>query len=224
MRETEAERERWRPPSSDEPQIEALAQAVLAGAQDPFAQIFAAVNAPSPAVRLDPSEDDLPEARLRFLHAYWTKLGGGKPPLARAVDPIEMRQALGQILLLDVEPSGYDFSYRVYGTDIARSAGDDWTGWTVGAMNAKTGLNLGLFYRAVYRASLLYARPIYTEHDSPPKLSTRRWRRLVLPLANEAGQIVRFLVGNLPIEPRAMTVAQIDQAIRGLGLPGDAKS
>ncbi|MBI3505259.1 MAG: PAS domain-containing protein [Proteobacteria bacterium] len=196
------ERERWRVPPGDEPAIDAAARAVLAGAAVPFGSVFRDVGVPEPVVALDPARETLPGATLRFLHAYWSDLPRtGEMPAARAVDPVEMRPALGQIMLLDVEPSGCEFVYRVYGTKVADAASQDWTGWTTGALHAKSDSTYGPYFRAVYRACLLLRRPVFTEHHSQPFMRVKMWRRLSLPLAGTDGAVARILVGNVPCDP-----------------------
>lgn len=208
------------PGPDDVAQVDAAARAVLAGDAAPFAAVFAATGVPNATIVPDPAPDALPHPTLRFLHEYWTRLPrGGDLPDQRAVDPVEMRAALGFVLLLDVEPSGYDFRYRLYGSGVASSGAQDWTGWTVGAMSQKTGTNYGLFYRAVYRAAVLSRRPIHTEHHSPRYLLAKAWQRIVLPLAGPDGQVGRFLVGNVPVGARPLTAELQAELLRRVG-PG----
>jgi hypothetical protein len=157
---------------------------------------------------------------LRFLHGYWLGLArdGDLPPV-RAVDPVDMREALGYVLLLDVQPDGTDFVYRLYGSGVAATGGQDWTGWSVGAMGARTKTSYDRFYRSVYRASLLARKPIYTEHRAPDFQSARAWQRLVLPLAGPGGTVARFLVGNVPVGVRPLTAEQSAELVRRVG-PG----
>jgi hypothetical protein len=207
------------PGPDDRAKVDAAARSVLAGDASPFAATFAATGVPGATIVPDPVPDALPHPTLRFLHGYWIRLkrGGGDLPDQRAVDPVEMRTALGFVLLLDVEPSGYDFRYRLYGSGVASSGAQDWTGWTVGAMTQKTRTDYGLFYRAVYRASLLSRRPVHTEHHSPRYLLAKAWQRIVLPLAGPDGGVGRFLVGNVPVGAQPLTTELRAELLRRVG-------
>lgn len=206
------------PPPGDHERIDALARAILAGDAGMFDADFAAAGVPGPMIRPDPPAQALAHPILQFLHTYWSGMPrvGDLPDLTR-VDPVEMRPALGYILLLDVLPSGDDFVYRLYGSGIAGVAGQDWTGWSVAAMCEKTKLRFGPYYRAIYRASLLSRRPVYSEHFSPSFLTARSWQRIVLPLVDGAGVVSRFLVGNVPVGLRALTAEERAELIRRAG-------
>lgn len=205
-------------PPGDSERIDAAARAILAGNRGLFDVEFAGGDVPGPTILPDPPADAVTHPTLRFLFDYWLGLprAGDLPDHAR-IDAVEMRSALGYILLLDVQPSGDDFVYRLYGSGIAGVGGQDWTGWSVAAMAEKTKSNYGRFYRAVYRASLLSRRPVYTEHFSPSFLSARTWQRIVLPLVDGTGAVSRFLVGNVPVGRRALTGEERAELVRRVG-------
>jgi len=211
------------PGPDDRARVDAAVRAVLAGDASPFDATFAATGVPGATIVPDPAPDALPHPTLRFLHAYWSGLPreGGDLPDQRAVDPVEMRAALGFVLLLDVEPGGYDFRYRLYGSGVASLGAQDWTGWTVGAMTQKTRTNYGLFYRAVYRAALLSRRPVHTEHHSPRYLMAKAWQRIVLPMAGPDGGVGRFLVGNVPVGAQPLTAELRAELLRRVS-PGSS--
>ena len=62
---------------------------------------------------------------LQTLYDYWLeKLGPGeKWPARAAVDPIDLRQILPHLLMVDVRPEPLDFFYRVVGGHIVEHAG-----------------------------------------------------------------------------------------------------
>ncbi len=206
------------PPPGDHARIDAFARAILAGETGMFDGDFAAAGVPGPTIRPDPGAGTLDHPTLRFLYDYWHGLPCPRDlPAQESVDPVQMRPALGYILLLDVLPSGDDFVYRLYGSGIAGVAGQDWTGWSVAAMCEKTKLRFGSYYRAMYRASLLSRRPIYSEHFSPSFLSARSWQRIVLPLVDASGAVSRFLVGNVPVGLRALSAEERAELVRRAG-------
>src|SRR3546814_18454171 len=72
---------------------------------------------------------------------------------------MQMRPALGHIMLLDVLDGGADYRYRVYGSEIAQRAGFDMTGKCTSEL--PTGSLASLFFIAVYQAVLLRPQPVY---------------------------------------------------------------
>lgn len=162
----------------------------------------------------------LPDEKLRFLFGYWQQLrdAHGERLGREHVDVLDMLPAVGNVMLLDTLRDGFDARYRVYGGGIAKFAGRDWTGSTVSEMNAVTRTSLALMYRACYRAVHRAGVPLYTQHDSPPWLAARSWRRLILPLFRPGG----FLVGNLPVDIRYLDRRAQDLQSVILGRDGQA--
>jgi hypothetical protein len=141
-------------------------------------------------------EAQLDNAKLRFLFGYWQAIRARKADglVAKSdIDIVELKGAMGNLLLLDVEREGLDAVYRVYGTGVAEQAGRDWTGWRVSDMNRQARTPLALLYRACYRAVYETLEPLYSCSKSPPWL--------------------QFLVGNIPVEPRPLSYEE-RQAIR----------
>ncbi|MFY7781801.1 MAG: PAS domain-containing protein [Tagaea sp.] len=185
--------------------IRPLAEQIVGGDYSTLAQRLPKDRERLPTIVLNPSQDFLVEPRHRSLLSYWRANSTSDAPMRRsALDPIALRDVMGYLLLLHADETGLDFEFRVYGTEIAQIAGRDWTGWTVGAMSLKTRSQLGDFYRAVYVACALSRQPIFTEHDSPPWLSAKSWRRLIVPLIDDAGAPSWFLVANQPYEIRPL--------------------
>src|SRR3546814_3279971 len=100
---------------------------------------------------------------------------------------MQMRPALGHIMLLDVLDGGADYRYRVYGSEIAQRAGFDMTGKCTSEL--PTGSLASLFFIAVYQAVLLRPEPVYTWHQMPVDITVNTWHRLVLPLHGPDGTI-----------------------------------
>lgn len=159
---------------------------------------FARQGARGPEIVWHPSIDLLGSAALRFLLAHWSRLAGPQG-LARAdrIDPMELRQALGLLSLVDVIDDGRDFRYRLYGSTIAAVSEFDMTGQSLSAMPVSPYIKA--FALAAYRASLARQAPLFTEHSPPAAVSHTVWQRLILPLVDEAGEIVRFISGNVPV-------------------------
>lgn len=185
-------------PEAQAPLIARLTEELLAGRSAEICRIFADWGAPPPEVELEPEEASLPDERLRFLLRYWRELPrrpGADLPEAAAVDALAMKPALGYVMLLDVLDGGRDFRYRVYPTEVARAAGADHSGKRTSEIPFTAS---ALFYLASYRATIARRRPLYSRHASPPHVNVHHWDRLVLPLADAEGRVIRFLVGNVP--------------------------
>ena len=140
---------------------------------------------------------------------FWTDRKSQRPDnllTSRMVDPTAIGKVLSKILLLDVADDGFDARYRVYGTGISSMVGKDWTGKLVSEMNRSVRSNQALFYRACYRAVFRTAKPLYTHHQPLSWIDASAWKRLILPVHDEAGEkIVRFLVCNLAEKGRELS-------------------
>jgi len=159
---------------------------------------FASLGASGPEVVWQPRLENVPQPQLKFLLNYWRDLAGTRAmPLADEVDAVAMRPALGFIILLDVLEGGRDFRYRLYGSVLADASGFDMTGELISAHKASN--HVSWFYLATYRAALIRREPAYTEHGPASAINTKAWQRVVLPLGDPKGEIVRFLVGNVPL-------------------------
>lgn len=172
--------------------LNAAAVDLSGGDQHALDKLFLGDGNQPPTVRWEPSVDDLPRDGLRFLLTYWQgKETDGALPLADDLDPIDLRPALGNIMLVDVLDDGRDFRYRLYGSAIAFISSGDKTGHSVIDFE---GIAAQFFY-IVYRAALIRQRPIYTHHYPTGTSNFRRWHRLLLPLADKSGNVVRYLIG-----------------------------
>ena len=187
----------WIEPSREA--VEASANRIIHGHRTPeFDHLLGVIAFVSPVL-------DVPEHKLAFLYNYWEAIreAKGRLPARKDIDVLELREAIGNIMMLDVLEEGFDARYRVYGTGVAEYAGNDWTGTTVSEMSRKTTTPAALLYRACYLAVYRTIRPIYTETTSPSWLSPKVWRRMILPYADDNGACAGFMVGNIPVEPRA---------------------
>jgi hypothetical protein len=147
----------------------------------------------------EPGEDDLPHDELRFLLRWWQGLAaahGGVPPATHKIDPLEVRPALGHLMILDAVDGGANFHFRLFGSVIANRAGFDMTGKLVTQM--PTPPEIIAFFLATYRAASLERAPLYTESTPWSGISVTRWFRLVLPFAAADGSVQRLVVGNVP--------------------------
>lgn len=151
---------------------------------------------------------DLGDRKLRFLFDYWSAIRAGSERglvTMADIDVADLKLALGNLMLLEAERDGLDAVYRVYGTNVADQAGRDWTGYRVSEMNRVARTPVALLYRACYRAVFETLKPLYSSNLSPPWLQARAWQRLILPICSPEGRCLRFLVGNIAVEAKALS-------------------
>ena len=161
-----------------------------------IATYFRSVDGPTPEILWSPTSAELDEGALRVLLDYWIELPRGQDlPLASVLDPLQIRGALGLVMLLDVEDDGWDYRYRVYGTTIAERSGFDATGKLISELDLQP---MGPFFIASYRACFESRGYMFSRHVPPLRSHTTSWDRIILPLEGEGGQINRLLVGNVP--------------------------
>jgi hypothetical protein len=76
---------------------------------------------------------------LDALRSYWREKRNGRELPSRAdIDPLELKQHLGNLYLIDVFPDHADFRYRLLGTRITERYGRDSTGKTVSEVYRRT--------------------------------------------------------------------------------------
>lgn len=185
-------------PAIDDRTIDAWTDAIAAGDVATIRAAFGVMGATGPEVVWRPGIEHLAHKPLRFLLDHWTALAAGRAmPRADEIDAIDLRPALGFIILVDVVEAGRDFRYRLFGSALASASGFDMTGRLL--TEHKASPHVHGFYLAAYRASLRRREPMFTEHGPSDVVRTKAWHRLVLPFADESGAIVRFLVGTIPL-------------------------
>jgi len=133
--------------------------------------------------------------RTSELYRYWENRRGGRAMPRRAdIDPIEMRDWLSRLALIDVGPEGTRFRYRLVGTALTELRGSDPTGLSVDAAwpadDAETVL---ASYRQVVaqKAPVFYlpARPFGQDRTSQVGV-------MLLPLSSD-GERVDVILGYL---------------------------
>src|SRR5690606_11458180 len=97
---------------------------------------------------------------LAAIYSYWNEKRGTRTMPARAdINPPELREHLGWIILLDVLPDLSAFRYRLIGTKVARYFGGDSTGRTAceAFRPSSTGAVKGVL--AIHRKTARYRVP-----------------------------------------------------------------
>src|SRR5471030_1504229 len=129
-----------------------------------------------PFVQEDPDAASFEDARLAKLLEYWRALPrAGDLPAAQAIDPAALVFILGWLMIMDPIEDGADFSYRLYGTNIAEVMGRDLTGCKL----SESFPEVAAFTANVYRNAMRDRRPVLTRHTPPWRIVVTRWERLI---------------------------------------------
>jgi len=149
--------------------------------------------------------------RNRFIHMqhrclidwfnmkYRTELDG---VLFTEFDPLDVKPALGSIVLLEPTENFEVYRYRLYGSQVVDTYGYDLTGRTSTQLNTESTRNVRPQYQAAARNNIT----VYTEHDlrrrKDPDIVERwdRWSRLILPLVDKNRIVQRLLISMVPTE------------------------
>jgi hypothetical protein len=178
--------------------IETWTTALVSGDIGALRAEFRDRGALGPKIAWSPAPDSLPHAPIRFLLEHWQSLRGARPmPLAREIDALALRPALGFVSLLDVVAGGDDFRYRLFGTIPSAVSGFDMTRRLLS--EHRSSAYMTEYFIATYRAILRRPEPLCTEHRPPTTIMTNAWHRIALPLCDDGGSITRFLSANVPI-------------------------
>lgn len=119
---------------------------------------------------------------------YWQRKRGHRPmPSRRDIDPTEIPRLLAHLQLIEVIDRGARFKYRLVGTAIVDSFGQDYTGRFVDEQFPGA---RGDFIQKVYRAVCETRRPVFLRND----YKTARdlpivAMRLFLPLSQDSQQV-----------------------------------
>jgi hypothetical protein len=147
----------------------------------------------------DSADEELPlsvageHARLTGIYRYWeAKRGERKMPARRDLRPEEMREFLGYLVLVDVEPSTPPrFRFRLVGSEIVGAYGRDLTGLYVEDATPISYRNLLMrhYSRAAEVARPILHRVRFMEWTG----KTHELIRLILPLSDD-NQTVNMLL------------------------------
>lgn len=145
--------------------------------------------------RADELIGSLQHADHRQLFEYWqSKATPSRLPGRADIDPVEMRNLLPRLALIDVVHGHgkLDFRYRLTGTEIVERAGRDPTGKSFQELYSGDYLETAI---ATYRQVVETGKPILSERTFPlvPGREFLRYDRLILPLASD-GETVDMII------------------------------
>jgi hypothetical protein len=129
--------------------------------------------------------------RLRRLHEYWDGKRGGRAMPSRAdIEPLEMREHLGRMHLLDVlEPNL--FRFRLYGSGVTNPNVKDMTGRTTQDYEDTV---FGAVVTRHYQECVDEKAPVYHEVIGTLAGAPYEYIRLTLPLSNDGVDVDMLLV------------------------------
>lgn len=186
-----------------------LADCLIGDDLEPVDAFFRAHGVAAPVVLWDPSAGAMGSASQDFLVDYWKRGRGARRwPPESLIDPIDLRPALGNLLVCEPLEDLSDFRIRLYGSRLALDMGRDLTGSHVSDVDPNS--HITTFYLACYRAVVLRGAPLFTRHIPSAKSYAAEIKRLLLPFGPEGG-VNRVLV-SVESQPR-----------RPLGRPGWTK-
>ncbi len=125
---------------------------------------------------------------LRGLLDTWqAKCRHGMLPARRDFDPLDMRECLGWLFVVQVEPEDDDFRYTLIGTEITAHVGRDNTGRRVGEVFGPAGLDLYRQVRDAQRPVRVWGVVDWLDKDH------KSYETLLLPLADDGRNVDRFI-------------------------------
>jgi hypothetical protein len=130
--------------------------------------------------------------QLQALHRYWLeRCSGPLLPARRAIDPIDLKSCLANLLLIDVGEPPRRYRYRLFGTGLVTLYGREMTGKFVDEINddAVRGAAFQAYDEVIARHAPIFSTLTFV-------IDYRRisYDRLLLPLAAD-GHTITMVMG-----------------------------
>jgi hypothetical protein len=126
---------------------------------------------------------------MRQAYRYWEEKRRGRLAPSRAdIDPVEMKDFLAHVVLIDVERSPRRYRFRLMGTAFAEQYGEEVTGRYLDELDFGDAMKGVL---AVYDRVVATCEPGYTKATSYKKVDGRiiRFERIALPLSDDGENV-----------------------------------
>jgi hypothetical protein len=160
------------------------------------------VDSPAPNHRLVGDACEIASERLRRLHGYWAVLRGDRFAPARSeLSPVDMKDQLAWIWIMDVIEGGDDFRFRLGGDRVIQFFGRRLAGETLRTVIPEAPLFFGRFFDLVRMAAVgrkpSALGPTQTAYEPRSYLEVEA---LLLPLSDD-GVNVTGLLGCIETRP-----------------------
>jgi hypothetical protein len=141
-----------------------------------------------------PNAPDIKHPRLRQLYDYWDGKRGGREMPARAdLDPIDMRFAIGDVVLADViDGDPPRFRIRLHGTNLAERTNFDLTGKMLDEMPVPEFREL---VTRTFRKVVRTREPLHALAERLLDGRMQRYEAIILPLSSDGERVDRLMVG-----------------------------
>jgi hypothetical protein len=143
--------------------------------------------------RTDPTSSDVRDPLLKQLLAYWQEKRGTRAMPSRGdLDPLEMKFALGSVMLVDVLRDPLRYRIRLHGSELSRRGGFDLTGKMLDEMPLPEAREFArLSFTRVVDAQL----PIWGIRERMADGKILRYEALLLPLSAKGDGVDMLLIG-----------------------------
>lgn len=185
-------------PIDSEALVRTLTDELVAGRSRGLRALFSAQKASAPLLIWEPQDQDLRHPVVRAFAARLRELRdpGGNVRL-ETFERADLSGFEDWMMILDpvANASGeaVDFRYRHYGSEVTANYGRDMTG----RLTSEIGGYVAVFFKALYRAVMARGEWVKSMHEPPSEVFARIWRRLIVPLHDADGQVVRIAVLNI---------------------------
>jgi len=137
---------------------------------------------------------EIKHPKLRQLYDYWDgKRGERRMPARADLDPVDIRFAIGDVILADVlDEDPPRFFIRLHGTNLSERTSFDLTGKMLDEMPAPEFRDLSTrSFRRVVRTR----EPLHALADRMLDGRIQRYEAIILPLSADGARVDRLMVG-----------------------------
>lgn len=169
-----------------------LAASISAGETDLLVRHFQAHDGDVPTLVWSPRRSQLGNPVLQGFRDVCDQIDPTDGPLRQADVRIDDFDGLERwMMVLAAEDDG--FRYIHYGEEIANHYGADMTGRSTADFEDY----IGTFFAAVYSAAAERRERALSVHEPPARVFVRAWRRFIVPLLDDAGNVSGFVAANV---------------------------
>jgi hypothetical protein len=143
----------------------------------------------------DASLDNYHPLLRRLLDLWNAKRGERLMPVRADFDVFELKDWVGNLMIIEVLPGAAEFRYRLYGSVLASYYDRDLTGRLTEGLPPETRDTV----RREYAEVCAVRRPMMVERKRSVKHSERMVAKLILPLAGPDGNVHMMLVASYPL-------------------------